>query len=43
MGQPYDVYSGFNPVSFHKYTIEWTPEYMSYSIDDKEIRRLEDE
>jgi len=28
---------------YHKYTIEWTPDYMSFSIDDTEIRHLEGE
>jgi len=23
---------------FHKYTIEWTPDYLSYSVDGTEIR-----
>lgn len=25
---------------FHKYTIDWTPEYLSWSVDGAEIRRL---
>jgi beta-glucanase (GH16 family) len=28
---------------YHTYTIEWTPDYMSYKIDDIEIRRLDNE
>jgi len=27
--------------SFHYFEIEWTPEYLSYSIDGEEIRHLE--
>jgi len=29
--------------SYHKFEIEWTPEYMTFSIDDEEIRHLEGE
>lgn len=26
---------------FHKYSVEWTPEYMAWAIDDVEVRRTE--
>ena len=26
---------------YHKYMIEWTPQYIVYSIDDQELRRLD--
>lgn len=31
---------GFNR-GFHKYQMEWTPEYLKYSLDDKEIGKVE--
>lgn len=27
--------------SFHLFEIEWTPDYLTYSIDGEEIRHLE--
>ncbi|KAG8229243.1 hypothetical protein J437_LFUL007929, partial [Ladona fulva] len=26
--------------TFHKYQLEWTPEYMKFSVDDKEVGRV---
>ena len=31
----------FDDDEFHMYQIEWTPEYISYSVDEREIRRYE--
>ena len=33
---------GFNPRdSFHTYSLEWTPDYISFEIDGAEIRHLD--
>ena len=34
-------FSMFDDIPFHMYQIEWTPEYLSYSVDGIEIRRRE--
>ncbi|KAI8057669.1 concanavalin A-like lectin/glucanase domain-containing protein [Syncephalis plumigaleata] len=39
-GAHHKVTDGDTSKEYHKYTIEWTPEYVAWGVDGKEIRRL---
>ena len=40
--ESHEYATDFDPKDeWHTYTIEWTPEYVSWSVDDKEMRRAD--
>ena len=41
--EEHDYAHGFNPLDeWHTYEMEWTPQYISFSIDGVEMRHLDD-